>query len=111
MRHTIKLQQSGAPIRNKVRRAVDGWRMFLWGGSPKQYFPEAHYMRGPGPKWLEKHGGLQEGFQSCEGTHCDQRKVECVRVKCTATARCVGAPFAMRRYIRKDIPEIVQLNQ
>jgi len=23
----------------------------------KRYRPERHYMRGPGPKWLEKHGG------------------------------------------------------
>ena len=23
----------------------------------KRYHPEHHYMRGPGPKWLEKHGG------------------------------------------------------
>jgi len=22
------------------------------------YRPELHYMRGPGPKWLEKHGSL-----------------------------------------------------
>ena len=22
----------------------------------KRYHPERHYMRGPGPKWLEKHG-------------------------------------------------------
>ena len=22
----------------------------------KRYRPERHYMRGPGPKWLEKHG-------------------------------------------------------
>jgi hypothetical protein len=25
--------------------------------SIKGYHPERHYMRGPGPKWLEKHGG------------------------------------------------------
>ena len=25
--------------------------------SIKRYHPEGHYMRGPGPKWLEKHGG------------------------------------------------------
>jgi hypothetical protein len=25
--------------------------------SIKRYHPERHYMRGPGPKWLEKHGG------------------------------------------------------
>ncbi len=24
------------------------------------YRPELHYMRGPGPKWLEKHGGQFE---------------------------------------------------
>ena len=24
------------------------------------YRPELHYMRGPGPKWREKHGGLSE---------------------------------------------------
>jgi len=23
----------------------------------KRYRPERHYMRGPGPKWFEKHGG------------------------------------------------------
>jgi len=23
----------------------------------KRYHPERHYMRGPGPKWREKHGG------------------------------------------------------
>ena len=29
-------------------------------GSIKRYHPERHYMRGPGPKWLEKHGGGNE---------------------------------------------------
>ena len=24
-------------------------------GTPRSYRPEAHYMRGPGPKWREKH--------------------------------------------------------
>ena len=27
----------------------------LWGGSLRQYRPEKYYMRGPGPKWREKH--------------------------------------------------------
>ena len=26
-----------------------------WDGPPKRYHPEHHYMRGPGPKWREKH--------------------------------------------------------
>ena len=25
-------------------------------GSPQTYYPGDHYMRGPGPKWREKHG-------------------------------------------------------
>ncbi len=27
----------------------------VWGGSLNQYRPEKYYMRGPGPKWREKH--------------------------------------------------------
>ena len=27
----------------------------LWGGSLNQYCPGKYYMRGPGPKWREKH--------------------------------------------------------
>ena len=30
------------------------------------YRPELHYMRGPGPKWLEKHAG-QSGASAIEG--------------------------------------------
>jgi hypothetical protein len=26
-----------------------------WDGPVRQYHPEQHYMRGPGPKWREKH--------------------------------------------------------
>jgi hypothetical protein len=26
-----------------------------WDGAPSRYRPEDHYMRGPGPKWREKH--------------------------------------------------------
>jgi hypothetical protein len=26
-----------------------------WGGHPTKYRPEDHYMRGPGPKWRQKH--------------------------------------------------------
>jgi hypothetical protein len=30
------------------------------GGSARQYRPEAHYMRGPGPKWREKNARNKE---------------------------------------------------
>jgi hypothetical protein len=26
-----------------------------WDGPVRRYHPEEHYMRGPGPKWREKH--------------------------------------------------------
>jgi hypothetical protein len=26
-----------------------------WDGPAERYHPEEHYMRGPGPKWREKH--------------------------------------------------------
>jgi hypothetical protein len=34
-----------------------------WDGPVRKYRPEAHYMRGPGPKWREKHflDGASEG--------------------------------------------------
>jgi hypothetical protein len=63
MRRQTELQNSvRAPIRKTMRGVVERLLIFLWGGSSKQYWPETHYMRGPGPKWLEKHGGgLKEG--------------------------------------------------
>jgi hypothetical protein len=41
-------------LRGVVRSVV---RFFgpSWDGPPKRYRPEEHYMRGPGPKWREKH--------------------------------------------------------
>jgi hypothetical protein len=42
----------------KARSAVaDAWWTAL-GDQPDRYRPEAHYMRGPGPKWREKHARI-----------------------------------------------------
>ena len=41
-----------------LRRAVNSVVVFLspsWDGPVRKYRPEQHYMRGPGPKWREKH--------------------------------------------------------
>jgi hypothetical protein len=41
-----------------LRRAVSSLMTFLgssWDGPAAKYRPEDHYMRGPGPKWREKH--------------------------------------------------------
>jgi hypothetical protein len=41
-----------------LRRAVSYLVTFLgpsWDAPVRKYRPERHYMRGPGPKWREKH--------------------------------------------------------
>jgi hypothetical protein len=41
-----------------LRRVVGAVVTFLgpsWDGAVVKYRPEDHYMRGPGPKWREKH--------------------------------------------------------
>jgi hypothetical protein len=43
---------------SRVRRAVAAFVGSLspfWYGPAGKYRPEDHYMRGPGPKWREKH--------------------------------------------------------
>jgi hypothetical protein len=50
---TLASALSSAAVR--VWRAVrDSCQSVLIGG-PKVYHPEAYYMRGPGPRWREKH--------------------------------------------------------
>jgi hypothetical protein len=42
----------------KVRTAtLNVWRALLQKHAPR-YRPEAHYMRGPGPKWRAKHAAV-----------------------------------------------------
>jgi hypothetical protein len=54
---TALLLNSAGPLRTRPlrRKLIDAWQ-----GSMRHlldpYRPELHYMRGPGPKWLEKHG-------------------------------------------------------
>ena len=41
-----------------LRNVVSSLVKFLsppWDGPVRKYRPEDHYMRGPGPKWREKH--------------------------------------------------------
>jgi hypothetical protein len=51
-------------VRGTLRTVALNLQTVFWGGSIRQYRPEAHYMRGPGPKWREKHGsnGEATGF-------------------------------------------------
>jgi hypothetical protein len=49
-----------AVVRALLRRAAtlaQTWSKLM--GEP--YRPEKHYMRGPGPKWREKHGSARSG--------------------------------------------------
>ena len=39
----------------------------------KRYHPERHYMRGPGPKWLEKHSGGIDRIGPVTDDHCGDK--------------------------------------
>ena len=41
----------------------------------KRYRPERHYMRGPGPKWLEKHGGGIDRIGPVMDDHRDYKRL------------------------------------
>jgi hypothetical protein len=41
---------------------VSAWWTAL-GDQPGKYRPEAHYMRGPGPKWRAKHTQVSTGHE------------------------------------------------
>ena len=49
---------TGSVYVSLLRNAVSCLVKFLgpsWDGPGRKYRPEDHYMRGPGPKWREKH--------------------------------------------------------
>ena len=39
----------------RIRDAAANWRQAVVMALADQYRPELHYMRGPGPKWRQKH--------------------------------------------------------
>ena len=43
--------------RTPVGGLIAGWWRWFAKDFARPYRPELHYMRGPGPKWREKHGG------------------------------------------------------
>ena len=56
--HMRQLDLTAAALASLLRRAAGSLLTFLgpsWDGSRRKYRPEDHYMRGPGPKWREKH--------------------------------------------------------
>jgi hypothetical protein len=57
-RHTRQLSFTASVLVSLLRGAVSSVVTFLgpsWDGQIRKYRPEDHYMRGPGPKWREKH--------------------------------------------------------
>ena len=53
-----QLSVHASVLASHLRRAVSCLVTFLgpsWDGPVRKYRPERHYMRGPGPKWREKH--------------------------------------------------------
>jgi hypothetical protein len=61
-------QRTAASRRVTARRRyglVEAWRG-LTKGLLDPYRPELHYMRGPGPKWREKHAIAAADLSGCE---------------------------------------------
>ena len=59
-RHMRQLSFTASAVVSLLRRAAGSLLTFLgpsWDGPRRKYRPEDHYMRGPGPKWREKHFG------------------------------------------------------
>jgi hypothetical protein len=44
-----------------LRRAADKLRGLIPSALTDSYRPELHYMRGPGPKWHERHTAVRPG--------------------------------------------------
>jgi hypothetical protein len=56
--HMRQLPFTTSVVVSHLRNVVSSLVMFLsppWEGPVRKYRPEDHYMRGPGPKWREKH--------------------------------------------------------
>ena len=57
-RHMRQLSFTASAMVSLLRGAAASLLTFLgpsWDGPRGKYRPEDHYMRGPGPKWREKH--------------------------------------------------------
>ena len=57
-RQMRQLSFTASAVVSLLRRAAAALLTFLgpsWDGPRGKYRPEDHYMRGPGPKWREKH--------------------------------------------------------
>ena len=57
-RHMPQTSFTASALVSLLRRIVGSVVTFLgpsWDGPHRAYQPHRHYMRGPGPKWREKH--------------------------------------------------------
>jgi hypothetical protein len=57
-RHMSRTWFTASVLVSLLRKAVSSVVTFLgpsWDGPRRAYQPHQHYMRGPGPKWREKH--------------------------------------------------------
>jgi hypothetical protein len=51
---------SSNTMRARLRTVALNLLTAFWGGSTRRHRPEAHYMRGRGPKWREKYASNRE---------------------------------------------------
>jgi hypothetical protein len=62
------LSRLAADVGSLLRKVTSAVLWFLfpsWYDADRKYWPEKHYMRGPGPKWRAKH--LSNGASSRKG--------------------------------------------
>jgi hypothetical protein len=66
---TATMPNAHAAPAGAARKAHSFWLklMAAWFAS---YRPERHYMRGPGPKWHEKHGSVKLTAHENAGSSC-----------------------------------------
>ena len=55
----IFVQLSATPLCQRLKVILTQWHGLIK-IAPRAYRPEHYYMRGPGPKWYEKHQGRIE---------------------------------------------------
>jgi hypothetical protein len=61
-RYMPRTQSTASVLVVLLRKVIGSVVTFLgpsWDGPRRAYQPHHHYMRGPGPKWREKHAGIR----------------------------------------------------
>ncbi len=77
----------------------------------KRYRPERHYMRGPGPKWLEKHGGgINRVGPVMDDHRCDKHPLASFFFQLARTVARLGSARHGRKRVTRSCSKTAQAN-